>query len=149
VEPRTARFGLVARAVLGRDLLPSDGTPEQRIRAAEERLRIALPAAIREYFLAAGEADRLNRAYSILFRPEELRIEQNYLIFMEENQGVVHWGIALSALPHPDRTVWQRVNSDSPSSTRSKWTSVRSSRRICHGKREVRLLEGLSNQRSV
>jgi hypothetical protein len=113
VEPRTARFGRVARAVLGRDLLPSDGTPEQRIRAAEEALRIGLPAAMREYYLAAGEADRLNRAHNILFRPEDLRFEQNYLIFMEENQGVVHWGIAMSELAHPDPTVWQRVNSDS------------------------------------
>lgn len=82
MEPRTARFGRVARAILGRDLLPSNGTPEPRIRAAEERLRIALPAAMREYFLAAGEADRLNRAHNILFRPDELRIKQNYLIFI-------------------------------------------------------------------
>lgn len=69
---------------------------------------------MREYYLAAGEANRLNRAHNILFRPEELRFEQNYLIFMEENQAVVHWGIAMSDLAHPDPAVWQRVNGDSP-----------------------------------
>jgi len=36
-------------------VLASDGTPEQRIRAAGERLRIGLPAAMREYYLAARE----------------------------------------------------------------------------------------------
>jgi hypothetical protein len=65
-----------------------------------------------KYYLAAGEADRLSRAHNLLFRPEELRLEEDYLIFMEENQGVVHWGIAMPKLVHPDPTVWQRVNRD-------------------------------------
>src|SRR5436190_24276675 len=114
ISARTARFGRVARAVLGRDLRPRDRTPEQRIRAAEDGLRIGLPAAMREYYLAAGEADQLNRAHNTLFRPEELRFEQNYVIFMQENQAVVHWGVAMSDLANPDPIVWQRVNSDSP-----------------------------------
>lgn len=98
--------------MLGHDLGPRDGTSERRIRAAEEALRIGLPAAMREYYLVAGETDRLNRSHNVLFRLEDLRFEQNFLVFMEENQAVVHWGIAMSDLDHPDPIVWQRVNSD-------------------------------------
>ena len=104
----------MARAVLGREPRPEEGTPEERIREAETGLRVRLPAAMRQYYLAAGEADPVNRAHNIVFRPEDLRFEEGYLIFMEENQAVVHWGIARADLAHLDPTVWQRVNGAPP-----------------------------------
>src|SRR5262249_14522109 len=113
MPPGAKGRGRVARAVLGRDPRRDEGTPAKRIHEAEKRLLIPLPAAVRQYYLVAGEAD-VNRAHNIFLRPEDLRFEQGYLIFMEENQAVVHWGIARADLAQPDPTVWQRVNSDPP-----------------------------------
>jgi hypothetical protein len=80
---------------------------------AEKRLGLALPPALRDYYLLAGAAAE-NREHNRLFAPEELVVEEDRLLFMEENQGVVTWGAALGRGPRADPVVWQRVNGDRP-----------------------------------
>ncbi len=94
---------------LGRAPLTEDGFGDEEISAPQVHDR--LPAALREYYRVAGHLDTLNRAHNILLDPAELVIEDGYLIFMEENQSVVSWGIPASALGETDPMVWQRVNS--------------------------------------
>jgi hypothetical protein len=48
----------------------------------------------------------------VLFHLEGLVIEDDHLLFMEENQAVVHWGIPLSQKRRADPEVWQGVNGD-------------------------------------
>ncbi len=94
--------------------MPGDGTSEQALAQAESRLGLRFPVALREYFLIAGNADDANRAHNVLFRPDEFVLEDEYLVFMEENQAVVHWGIPMDHLDEPDPDVWQRVNGLEP-----------------------------------
>ena len=56
----------------------------------------------------------MNKAHNELYAPDGLAIEDGYLVFMEENQAVVNWGIREEDLSQPDPEVWQRVNSDPP-----------------------------------
>ena len=97
--------------------MPRDAIPEARVRRAEKRLGFSLPSALRDYLRLAGEAKE-NREHNRLLSPEALVVEDGYLVFMEENQSVVDWGIPLALARQADPVVWQCVNGDAP-----KWYS--------------------------
>jgi hypothetical protein len=89
-----------------------DGVTGVALKQCERRLGVRLPAALRDYYLLAGRLDRLNRAHNRLFAPDELRVEDGHLWFMEENQAVVHWGMPVKRLSAEDPVVHQRANVD-------------------------------------
>ena len=99
----------MAELILERELTPQDGMDINRIEAAEQKLALRLPQALREYYRVAGNLDELNANYNQLYSPEQLKIEDGYLIFMEENQVVVFWAVPTSHLSEEDPIVWQRV----------------------------------------
>src|SRR5215510_8890658 len=78
---------------VGYQLAPEDGTPESDIRSAEQRLGTVAPDALRAYYLVAGRERHFNTIYNRLRPPAEWCIDQSKLIFMEENQVVVVWGV--------------------------------------------------------
>jgi hypothetical protein len=82
-------------AALVRPLGPEDRLPEAEIRAAEERLGVRLPHALRLYYQRAGRFAAINEAFNRLLPPAELRIEVERLVFYEEQQGAFAWGIRL------------------------------------------------------
>lgn len=96
-------------AALARPLEPEDGVPEEEIAAAEERLGIRLPAALREFYLIAGQFDQFNLAHNRLYTPEEWEVRDGKLIFMEENQVVVVWAVEGNSALEDDPPVWQGV----------------------------------------
>jgi hypothetical protein len=114
VPSRLERYKEIVERILERDLLEVDGVSEEALAQAESRLGLRLPVALREYFLISGNADDANRMHNVLFRPDEFVLEDGYLVFMEENQAVVHWGIPVDHLHEPDPDVWQRVNGLEP-----------------------------------
>src|SRR5262245_2806774 len=93
-------------AVFRRQLAARDGYSEPRLKKAEERLGFALPEAVREFYSIAGAAKEA-RVHNMLFPPEGLEVEEGHLVFMQENQGVVDWGIPRGFLKKPDPPVWQ------------------------------------------
>ena len=97
-------------ATLARPLMPDDGEPEKGISAMESRLGLRLPAVLREYYRLAGKFDRFNRAYNELRRPGDWTVEGGKLVFLEENQCVVFWGVEAGALPEDDPPVYQAEN---------------------------------------
>lgn len=103
--------------MLGRALMATDGTSDERIAAAEARLGLVLPLAMRRFFAEAGDATVV-RQYHALATVEELTTADGFLLFMQENQGVVDWGIPLPELSHAVPVVWQRVNG-----TEAEWYS--------------------------
>jgi hypothetical protein len=105
--------------VYGRPLMRGDAEPVARILKAERRLGLRLPAAMRDFYLVAGRAQE-NLEHNRLAPPQHLEVEGRYLVFMEENQGVVDWGLRVSTIAAADPNVWQRVNDDPP-----KWYSER------------------------
>jgi hypothetical protein len=114
VPSRIERYKEIVERILERDLIAGDGTPEASLAQAELRLGLRLPVALREYFLIAGNADDANRMHNVLFRSDEFVVEDGYLVFMEENQAVVHWGIPIDRCDETDPDVWQRVNGLEP-----------------------------------
>jgi hypothetical protein len=95
---------------LAKPVTPEDGVPAGEIVAGEHRLGIQLPSALREYYLIAGRLDRLNRAHNRLYSPGEWFVDEAKLVFMEENQSVVFWGIPISECSGDDPPVLQGVN---------------------------------------
>ncbi|XYI02729.1 SMI1/KNR4 family protein [Sorangium sp. So ce1128] len=72
---------------------PEDGCTEADIRAAEQRLGLALPEALRNYLATAGRHRGMMHADFHMLPPDELRLAGDCLIFCEENQYVAEWGI--------------------------------------------------------
>jgi hypothetical protein len=113
------RYVDLIRRHLGRDPKPSDGVAPEVLKKVERRLGMQLPAAVREYYLLAGRLDPINKAHNRLFTPQQLRVEDKHLWFMEENQAVAHWGLPLNRLSD-DPLVHQRANADG-----ARWYSER------------------------
>jgi hypothetical protein len=105
--------GLIQRH-LGRKPRRTDGLSDAAIRRREKELGVKLPASLRAYYRTAGKLTQLNTMHNILYDLPGLLVEDGYLIFMEENQAVVHWCFRLSDLDQTDPDVWQRVNCEPP-----------------------------------
>ena len=106
------RYIDLIRRHLGRDPTRADGVTQAALEKCERRLGVQLPTAVRDYYLMAGRLDQLNKRHNLLFGPDELRVEDAHLWFMEENQGVVHWGLPVKRLSEDDPIVYQRANVD-------------------------------------
>lgn len=109
-----ARVRALAAAFLGRALRPEEGLAEGPLAAAEARLGIALPAALRAVYRLAGACPRLTEAHNLLLAPEDLELDEAFLIFMDENQSVVSWGVRRDDVGVEDPVVWQRNNTPPP-----------------------------------
>jgi cell wall assembly regulator SMI1 len=107
-----SRYDQMVLKLLGRNLERRDGSSEREIRRAEKRLEHTLPLALREYYRVAGNLARLNKRHNQLLDLSDLVVEDNHLIFMHENQGVVSWGVRIEDLSREDPEVWQRNNSE-------------------------------------
>lgn len=104
---------LIERHV-GRRPRRQDGLSEPTTRRREKELGVRFPQSLRIYYRMAGNLPQLNKMHNIVYGLTDVRIEDGYLILMEENQGVVHWGFRLTDLDESDPKVWQRVNGDPP-----------------------------------
>jgi len=74
---------------------------------AENNLGIRLPQALRHYLLVAGREKILNHSFNRLLSPSEWEIHSGKLIFMEENQTVVVWGVSIAKKPTQNPMVFQ------------------------------------------
>lgn len=79
------------------DHLPC-GLPESEITAAEQRLGIRFPAMLREYLLTLGGSEAVNQSFNRLLPLEKMDFDGDYLVLIEENQGVFLCGIAKADL---------------------------------------------------
>lgn len=85
------RYRELLADIMGRAAL-SHGCSSGAVERAEARLGIRLPGPLRDYYLTAG-GHKINQAHNRLWPPGALEISQGRLVFMEENQEVVFWGI--------------------------------------------------------
>jgi hypothetical protein len=95
---------------LARPLTPQDCERDARISGAEARLGVRLPGVLRAYYRLAGRFDQFNQAYNKLRRPEDWSIDGGRLVFLDESQGVVSWGVEGFATPDDDPPVYQAEN---------------------------------------
>lgn len=83
------------------------GVPAEEVKAAEKRLQLSLPEALRELYRRTGKLASLHAAHNTLVAIDEVDFADDRLIFYEENQGVVAWGIERSRLADADPPVEQ------------------------------------------
>ncbi|BAP31242.1 uncharacterized protein CHSO_2205 [Chryseobacterium sp. StRB126] len=83
------------------------GFSETEIISVEQSLNIKLPAVLHEYYLAIGKNKTVNDSHNRLLSPNNFYFtEDRYLVFYEENQGVVQWGIKETDLHLDNPSVW-------------------------------------------
>ncbi|MEU8006956.1 hypothetical protein AB0B66_37835 [Catellatospora sp. NPDC049111] len=93
-------------AAYGRPLAEGDGVDADRLRAAEKRLGIALPAALCEAHLLFGRRTDLTRVQDRLLAPGQLlRDAEGVLVFRVENQYCASWGVPAEAVDRDDPPV--------------------------------------------
>lgn len=97
--------------------IPQDeniGFAESEIAVMEKAMNITLPAKLREYYLTLGKHEALNNSYNRLLEPQGgvAFSDDGYLVFYEENQGVVNWGMKKDDLQQPDPAVYGGYTDD-------------------------------------
>ena len=80
---------------------------------AGERLGVKVPAALRDYYLVAGRERRFNTSLNRLLPTSRWTIDKKRLIFMEENQSVVRWGVSIRNPDSDDPPVSQGIHDES------------------------------------
>ena len=90
----------------------SDGFSETAISQAEQRLGLTLPRLLREFYLLVGRREGINSAYNRLLDPEDLFVDNNTLVFYEENQAICVWGVSLGNFSEEDPSVVRKDSTD-------------------------------------
>ncbi|MEU9091566.1 SMI1/KNR4 family protein [Streptomyces sp. NPDC048428] len=115
VEGRSGAWAFVrgfAAHWAGAALARHDGWTEADLDAAEERLGVRLPTALREAYLLFGRRQDLTSNHDVLLAPAELFVDdaEEALVFRHENQGAASWGILLDSLQEDDPAVLIRLD---------------------------------------
>lgn len=92
------------------ELPPGSGMTDEVLAAAERQHAVRLPPALRDYYRAMGYLHTLNKAHNRLLSPDDWFVDAGRLVFLEENQSVVYWGIDTADPPGDDPPVLQGVN---------------------------------------
>lgn len=113
VEGRSGAWAFIqgfAAHWTGAALGSGDGWTEADLAAAEERLGLRLPAALREAYLLFGRRRDLTSNHDVLLGPAELYVDDagEALVFRHENQGAASWGILIDGLRDDDPAVFIR-----------------------------------------
>lgn len=95
---------------VGTQLGFEEACSDEEISSAESRLGIKLPVSLKEFYSIAGREKRINKLHNRLLSPEKLFIDAGRVVFLEENQSVVFWGIAANEVMVADAPVFQGVN---------------------------------------
>jgi hypothetical protein len=90
------------------------GISENEIILMENNLKIKLPKILREYYLTLGNNKNINNSFNRLFEPKEISFTEdgNYLVFYEENQGVVYWAINKNDMENENPRVYGNYDPD-------------------------------------
>jgi hypothetical protein len=100
------KYSTELKALIGRSLTKQDGVKRALLATCEKRLKLKLPTALRTYYELAGNLP-INKEHNIFYDPKDLTMREGKLVFMEENQAVVFWGMDIKTLNQPDPEVFQ------------------------------------------
>lgn len=87
-----------AEKILGRRIETSEGIDVQSIDVAEKKLNVKFPEALKDFYLTVGKISLFTDAFEFFAKPKQIYIKANKLVFLEENQAVLSWGIDLKDL---------------------------------------------------
>jgi hypothetical protein len=90
-------------------LTEADGWDDPALDAAETRLGVTLPVAVREAYALFGRRTDLTGNQDEFLEPKQLHLHDGLLVFRDENQGAARWGVRLDG---PDPAVFIRPDLD-------------------------------------
>jgi hypothetical protein len=112
-EPTVAGGGEFVRALSAAfdgPLIAGDGIDAHWLKAAEDRMGITLPAALREAYLLFGRRRDLTAAQDTLIWPQSLQVDPDgVLVFRVEAQGCTSWGVAEGVIGQEDPPVVMNI----------------------------------------
>lgn len=97
--------------IFGFSLQPSDGLGDAAVQAKLAERRLILPKGLVDYYAVAGQHP-INEEHNRLLPIEEIIWMGDKIVFMEENQSVVCWGIDQADLNQQNPIVWQGMSGE-------------------------------------
>ncbi|WP_026532765.1 hypothetical protein [Arthrobacter sp. H41] len=94
-----------------------DGLSSAELEEMMQGKDFELPLALREFYLAVGATEDIMEAFHFFWDPDELEIEDGFLLFLEDEEELYTWGMKADQLSVPDPIVWRRNNA------RGEWKS--------------------------
>ena len=94
--------------MLGSGPEAADGLGEEAVEAKLSQRGLHVPTALFDYYAVAG-FHWINTKQNHLRPIDELDWYEDWLVFMDDEQGIVSWGIHRQDLSSPDPVVWQGV----------------------------------------
>ncbi|MDO5634962.1 MAG: hypothetical protein Q4G34_08865 [Micrococcus sp.] len=70
--------------------------------------RMVLPTALREFYQALGNCGDLLETEHYVWDPDDLEVRDDFLMFLEDAEETVVWGLPVANLALPDPLVWRR-----------------------------------------
>lgn len=101
---------------LDRPLGPGDGFTAEELDAAQARLGLVLPVALREAYALFGRRRELTAVQDRFLPPQDLRVENDVLVYRVEAQGVFAWGVRVENLATDDPPVVRLSRGTTPGS---------------------------------
>jgi len=86
----------IVEGILGRKLQAEEGIDELTIQKIEIKLGIHLPKVLKDFYAVVGNIPLFVEGHHCFLDLEELLIKDDKLIFLAENQQVLHWAVDLS-----------------------------------------------------
>ena len=96
------------REIFGAEPEPADGLGDESVEARLRQRGLQIPEALFDYYSIAGY-HWINKQHNRLRPIEELDWFIDWLVFMDDDQGLVSWGIHREDLGSPDPVVWQGI----------------------------------------
>ena len=87
-----------------------DGLSEEELTELLAGKNFELPLALREFYRAVGATEDIMEAFHFFWDPDELEIEDGFLLFLEDEEEQHVWGMRVGQLNVPDPIVWRRNN---------------------------------------
>ncbi|UWX96600.1 hypothetical protein N2K95_13220 [Arthrobacter zhaoxinii] len=104
------RFRALVPKYLEDNWREEDGIPARELDSMLAAHDFTIPLVLREFYLAVGGCEDLMEAFHFFWDPDELEIEDGYLLFLEDEDEKFVWGIRADQLDVPDPIVWRRNN---------------------------------------
>ncbi|MEB7503755.1 hypothetical protein [Arthrobacter koreensis] len=96
---------------------PDDGLTADELDEMLGEHDFSIPLVLREFYLSLGNCEDLMEAYHFFWDPDELELEDGFLLFLEDEDEKFTWGFRADQLDVPDPIVWRRNNA------RGEWQS--------------------------
>lgn len=106
------KFRALVPKYLDRPWRTEDGIPAEELERRLADHDFTVPLVLREFYQAVGGCADLMEAYNYFWDPEELEVEDGYLMFLEDGEESVTWGFNADQLDIPDPLVYSRDNEE-------------------------------------